>query len=92
MNHTKAALLAMAIAVAVTMPVGMAFAEDAIANNTSTSMGTPYSSPSYSAPRSAIVPGLPAQELHAQQMNRGHQTQMEAGEIDLAPPGSPPVV
>lgn len=34
--------------------------EPAIANDTTTSMGQPTSSPSYAAPRSATVPGSPA--------------------------------
>lgn len=34
--------------------------EPAIANDTTTSMGAPMGSPSYAAPRSAVVPGTPA--------------------------------
>jgi len=34
--------------------------EPAIANDTTTSMGAPMGSPSYEAPRSAVVPGTPA--------------------------------
>lgn len=34
--------------------------EPAIANDTTTSMGEPMGSPSYAAPRSATVPGTPA--------------------------------
>jgi hypothetical protein len=34
--------------------------EPAIANDTTTSMGAPLGSPSYAAPRSAVVPGTPA--------------------------------
>jgi hypothetical protein len=43
--------------------------ETAIANDTTTSMGEPIGSPSYAAPRSAIVPGTPA-----------HQRALELGE------------
>jgi hypothetical protein len=88
----KAILLATALALA--LPVGTAFAEGAIANNTTTSMGAPIQSPNYSAPRSAVVPGLPAQARLAQQMNRGHERQLQAkvGEVNSALHGAPPVV
>ena len=48
----------------------------AIGNSTATSMGAPAGSPEYSAPRSAVVPGLPAQAREAQQDNAaaGRQT------------------
>jgi hypothetical protein len=47
-----------------------------IGNSTATSMGAPAGSPEYSAPRSAVVPGLPAQAREAQQDNAaaGRQT------------------
>ncbi len=38
-------------------------------NGVTTSMGAPQGSPSYSAPRSAVVPGLPQQERRAQQQH-----------------------
>jgi hypothetical protein len=48
----------------------------AIGNSTTTSMGAPAGSPEYSAPRSTVVPGLPAQAHEAQQDNTaaGRQT------------------
>ncbi len=58
-----------------------------IGNNTSTSMGAPSGSPSYSAPRSGAVPGLPAQASHTQQANQGQMKQAykEKGVIRQAP-------
>jgi hypothetical protein len=87
----KSLLLATAVVLA---PVAAFASGDAIGNMATTSMGAPYASPNYSAPRSAIVPGLPAQEREAQAMNRGHQRQLqaEAGEVNLAPHGSAPAV
>lgn len=88
----KSILLATALVLA--LPVGAAFADEAIANNTATSMGTPAASPEYAAPRSAVIPGLPTQERLAEQLNRGHERQLEAklGELGFAPSGTPPAV
>ena len=55
-------LLALAL-IATTAPAfaaGRGGGEPAIANDTTTSMGEPLGSPSYTAPRSAAVPGTPA--------------------------------
>jgi len=49
------------------------------ANSTATSMGAPSGSPEYSAPRSAAVPGLPAQERAAQQNNAAAGQQTDQG-------------
>jgi hypothetical protein len=85
----KSILLATALVLA--LPAGAALADEAIANNTATSMGTPAASPEYAAPRSAVIPGLPTQERLAQQRNRDHERQLEAklGEVGLAAPGTP---
>lgn len=85
----KSILLATALALA--LPAGAALADEAIANNTATSMGTPAASPEYAAPRSTVIPGLPTQERLAEQMNRGHQRQLDArlGELGFASPGTP---
>ena len=55
-------------ATAVVLSGGAAFAQ-AGGNQTTTSMGAPQGSPGYAAPRSAVVPGLPAQARAAQQEN-----------------------
>ncbi len=67
-------LVAVSAGLLLTLSAAPAFAAGsagggAIANNTSTSMGKPKGSPSYSAPRSAVVPGLPPQEREAQRLN-----------------------
>jgi hypothetical protein len=45
----------------------------AVSNDTTTSMGAPSGSPSYQAPRSAVVPGLSPQQRTAQQENQATQ-------------------
>jgi len=68
-------------AAALALSGGMAFAQgggggnSAIANQTTTSMAAPSSSPGYAAPRSEVVPGLPAQTRDAQEDNEagGHR-------------------
>jgi hypothetical protein len=87
----RSILLATVLALA--LPAGAALADEAIATNTATSMGTPAASPDYSAPRSAVIPGLPTQERLAERMDRGHERQLEAklGELGFAPPGTPSV-
>ena len=78
----KTALLAAAAALA--LSGGVAFAQEGggnppVANQTTTSVGAPESSPEYSAPRSAVVPGLPQQERQAQQNNAaGNRTDQGA--------------
>jgi len=76
----KTALLAAAAALALSGGAALAAGGGgngpAVGNDTTTSMGAPHGSPEYSAPRSAVVPGLPAQEREAQQDNAaaGRQT------------------
>jgi hypothetical protein len=87
-DDMKSILLATTIALG--LSAGTASADGgggAIANYTTTSMGAPAESPNYSAPRSAVIPGLPAQARQAQALNRGHQRQRQVmvGEINLAP-------
>jgi len=67
----KSILLAAALA----LSAGPALADgnEAIANNTTTSMGAPIGSPEYSAPRSEVVPGLPQQAVDAQERNEAAQ-------------------
>jgi hypothetical protein len=84
----KTALLAAAAALA--LSGGVAFAqggggggggggEPATGNQTATSMGAPAGSPEYSAPRSGVVPGLPAQSREAQQDNAATGSQTDQG-------------
>ncbi len=81
----KSALLAAAAALA--LSGGTAFAQAggggggnaAIGNNTTTSMGAPAGSPEYAAPRSAVVPGVPAQAREAQQDNSAAGRQVDQG-------------
>ncbi|HJS84878.1 MAG TPA: hypothetical protein VJ779_05415 [Acetobacteraceae bacterium] len=83
----KSALLAAAAALA--LSTGVAFAQaggggggggnPAISNSTGTSMGAPAGSPEYAAPRSAVVPGLPAQSREAQQDNAAGGRQVDQG-------------
>ena len=89
MNHRL-----LGIVVALVVPVGVAFAQDPIANMTTTSMGAPFSSPNYAAPRSVVVPGLPAQEREMQRIHAGHGRQLQAsvGEINSSPLQSPPAI
>jgi hypothetical protein len=59
---------------------GAAFAQGpAIANDTTTSVGTPSGSPEYAAPRSAVVPGLAPQQREAQQRNAAQGRQVDQG-------------
>ncbi len=57
----------LATAAALVFSSGGAFA--ATGNSTTTSMAAPTGSPGYAAPRSSVVPGLPAQTREAQQDN-----------------------
>ncbi len=65
----------LAAAAVLTLSGGVAFAQSgggngpAIGNQTTTSVGSPAGSPGYAAPRSSVVPGLPAQSRAAQQEN-----------------------
>jgi hypothetical protein len=52
---------------------GSAGGNPAVGNDTTTSMGAPSGSPSYQAPRSAVVPGLSPQQKMAQQQNQATQ-------------------
>ncbi len=65
----------LATATALVLCGGVALAQGP-GNQTTTSMGAPQGSPGYAAPRSAVVPGLPAQARAAQQENaaRGQTT------------------
>lgn len=70
----KNTLIAAATALAFSGGVALAQAGgggggNAPANDTTTSMGAPHGSPGYTAPRSAVVPGLPPQTRQAQQEN-----------------------
>ncbi|MGA9869140.1 MAG: hypothetical protein WBQ75_22130 [Acetobacteraceae bacterium] len=66
--QVKATLIAAVAALA--LSGGAAFAGGtAIGNDTTTSMGAPSGSPGYTAPRSAVVPGLPPQTREAQEEN-----------------------
>ena len=65
----KSVLIAAAAALALSGGTALAAGNGAIANQTTTSMGSPSSSPSYSAPRSEVVPGTPEQEKRAQESN-----------------------
>ena len=58
--HRLLILLALIGAAAPAFAAGRGGGEPAIANDTTTSMGEPTGSPSYAAPRSAIVPDTPA--------------------------------
>ena len=74
----RSALLAASAALALIS--GAAFAQGpAIANDTTTSMGSPSSSPEYAAPRSAAVPGLAPQQREAQQRNAAQGRQVDQG-------------
>ena len=58
--HRLLLVLALISAALPAFAAGRGGGEPAIANDTTTSMGEPTGSPSYAAPRSAIVPGTPA--------------------------------
>ncbi len=59
--HRLLAALALVVAASPAFAAGWGGGgEPAIANDTTTSMGAPTGSPSYAAPRSAIVPDTPA--------------------------------
>lgn len=61
----KTGLLMAGIA-ALALSSGAALAQgDAIANHLTTSMGAPAASPNYAAPRSAVIPGTPAEERYS---------------------------
>ena len=58
--HRVFMVMALIVASSPAFAVGRGGGEGAIANDTTTSMGQPMGSPSYAAPRSAGVPGTPA--------------------------------
>jgi hypothetical protein len=70
----KAVVLAATAALALSSGTALAAGHEAIANSTTTSMGAPIGSPEYSAPRSAVVPGLPQQERDAEARNEAART------------------
>jgi len=58
--HRLLLALSLIAAAAPALAAGRGGGEPAIANDTTTSMGEPMGSPFYAAPRSAVVPGTPA--------------------------------
>lgn len=75
----KSVLIAAAAALALSGGAALAAGNGAIANQTTTSMGAPTGSPSYAAPRSKVVPGLPHQEKEAQRDNAAGGRQVDQG-------------
>jgi hypothetical protein len=73
MKLTLTAVVA-ATALGLAPAVALAAGNPAIANQTTTSMGSPAGSPGYQAPRSEVVPGVPAQARVAQE-----HTEMQRG-------------
>ncbi len=74
-------LIAASAALALSGGVALAQAggggNNSIANDTTTSMAAPSGSPGYTAPRSAVVPGLPAQAREAQAVNGANGRQVD---------------
>ncbi|MGH7042032.1 MAG: PepSY domain-containing protein, partial [Acetobacteraceae bacterium] len=58
-------LMAGVAALAFSSGATLAQGDGAIANHMTTSMGTPTASPNYAAPRSAVIPGTPAEEKYS---------------------------
>lgn len=77
----KATLIAATAALALSGATALAQGggNGAIANDTTTSMGAPSGSPGYTAPRSSVVPGLPAQARDAQAVNGIGGRQVDQG-------------